>query len=71
MQERRHLTTCHIAAGAEPVVHRWITTAGHTGCSQLVDVALEDRTIIVGEQVTAAVVGLALIRRNPTRRSPG
>src|SRR5690606_40174288 len=43
--------------GAEAVVLGWVASAGDVGCSESVDVALEDAAVVVGEVVAAAWVG--------------
>ena len=51
---------CHPAlgdrlAGAELVVHRWVAPAGHACGGELVDVGLEDRTVVIVEQISRTV----------------
>ena len=39
----------HRVVGAEPVVVRWIAAPGDPGRGQLLDIGLEDGTVVVGE----------------------
>ena len=59
-QERRHLSASDEVVRAKRCVRGRRTAEGDSGGCELVDRILEDRTIIVDEQVPAAVVGVAL-----------
>src|SRR5690606_13009340 len=58
VQERRHLSAGDVVVGAEVGVVGWVAAAGDAGCGEAVDVAFEDRVVVVVEEVAAAVVGV-------------
>src|SRR5690606_37670170 len=58
-QERRHLLARDDVDRAEPVVGGRIATPGDSGRRQAVDLAFEDRTVVISEQVTGAGIGVA------------
>src|SRR5690606_41319160 len=58
-QERRHLLARDDVDRAEPVVGGRIATPGDSGRRQAVDLAFEDRTGVVTEQVAGAGSGVA------------
>lgn len=51
MKKDRHLCAGNKLVRTEPVVERRVAAACHTCCAQLVDVVLEKRAVVVGEQV--------------------
>ncbi len=57
-QKRRHLPSGHEVIWAEPVVGRRVTSFGHPGRGEFVDVVLEKVAVVVEEQVAATVVGV-------------
>ena len=59
MQEGGHLTAGDVAFGAELGVLRGVTPRRYPGSAETVDVTFEDRIVVVSEQVSAAVIGIA------------
>ncbi len=56
MQERRHLASGNDIVWTEAVVNRWVAALGAPGGAEFVDVVLEDRVVIIDEQVAASVI---------------
>ena len=59
MQERGHLASGNDTAGTVHIVDRRVTAFGDSGGAELVDIVLEDRVVIIDEQVAASVIGVA------------
>ena len=58
MEERGHLASGYDTAGTVSVVGWWVAAFGDPAGAQLVDIVLEDRVVIVDEQVAASVIDI-------------
>ena len=59
MEKRRHLTPGHVPRWTESVIRGRVTPLRDPGRAQAVDVGLEDRGVVIDEQVPATIVGVA------------